>query len=129
MKSRLGRFAFTRRLRRDEGFTIIETMVALGVILASVVALAYVPVAGFNNIGYARQRESASGFANQTIEQVRGLPFDTLKKGLSNADLSTMSDPKITKVGAEYFYAGEQIPRGDNANVVPLVPHSQTLRD
>ena len=38
-------------------------------------------------------------------------------------------DTKITKVGAEYFYAGEQIPRGDNANVVPIVPHIQPLRD
>lgn len=125
----MGTSRFSRALRRDEGFTIIETMVALGVILASVVALAYVTTSGFNSIGYARQRQAASGLANQAMEQVRGLPFDTLKKGLNNADLNAMTDPNITKVGSEYFYAGEQIPRGDNATVVPLVPHIQTLSD
>lgn len=129
MQKRMGWSPFTRALRGDEGFTIIETMVALGVILASVVALAYVTTAGFNSIGYSRQRQAATGFANQAMEQVRGLPFDTLKKGLNNPDLATMIDTKITKVGSEYFYAGEQIPRGDNASVVPLVPHTQSLRD
>ena len=129
MQKRMGKLAFSRALRREEGFTIIETMVALGVILASVVALAYVTTAGFNSIGYARQRQTATGLANQAMEQVRGLPFDTLKKGLNNADLIAMTDTNITKVGTEYFYAGEQIPRGDNATVVPLVPHTQTLND
>jgi type II secretory pathway pseudopilin PulG len=129
MQKRMGKPRFSRALRRDEGFTIIETMVALGVILASVVALAYVTTSGFSSISYARQRQAASGLANQTMEQVRGLPFDTLKKGLSNTDLNALTDSSITKVGAEYFYAGEQIPRGDNANVVPIVPHTQPLRD
>jgi Tfp pilus assembly protein PilV len=129
MQKRMGKLPFGRALRRDEGFTIIETMVALGVILASVVALAYVTTAGFNSIGYARQRQAASGFANQTMEQVRGLPFDTLKKGMNNADLAAMTDPNITKVGTEYFYAGEQIARGDNASIVPLVPHTQSVKD
>jgi Tfp pilus assembly protein PilV len=129
MQKRMGKLGFSRALRREEGFTIIETMVALGVILASVVALSYVTLSGFNSIGYARQRQAASGLANQAMEQIRGLPFDTLKKGLNNADLNAMKDPQITKVGTEYFYAGEQIPRGDNASVVPLVPHTQTLKD
>src|SRR5213594_753985 len=129
MQKRMGKLAFSRALRREEGFTIIETMVALGVILASVVALAYVTTAGFNSIGYSRQRQAASGLANQAMEQVRGLPFDTLKKGLNNPDLAAMTDTNITKVGTEYFYAGEQIPRGDNASVTPLVPHTQSLRD
>ena len=40
MQKRTRKQRFSRALRRDEGFTIIETMVALGVILASVVALA-----------------------------------------------------------------------------------------
>src|SRR5207249_7571649 len=124
--------AFLRRLRsrvRSEGgFTLIELMVAVGIMLVALLALAYTATIGFSDIALARQRQSASGLANQTMEQMRALPFDVLKKGLSNADLTSGSDPNITGgCGATYCYRGEQNPRGANPNVVPLVPHSQTI--
>jgi Tfp pilus assembly protein PilV len=115
------------RFRSEEGFTVIETVVALGVILAALVSLAFTATIGFSHIAAGRHRQTATGLANQAMEQVRALPFDTLKKGLKNSDLSSLADPKIVKSGTEYFFNGEQIPRGDNANVVPLVPHQQTV--
>jgi prepilin-type N-terminal cleavage/methylation domain-containing protein len=120
-----------RRLRPESGFTLIELMIAVGVILTVLLALAYTATIGFQNIALARQRQSATGLANQTMEQMRALPFDVIKKGLSNGDLSTLSDPSITTSGCGtppvYCYGGEQIPRGNNPNVVPLVPHTQTI--
>src|SRR5438128_1451481 len=123
--------AFLRRLRsrmRSEGgFTLIELMVAVGIMLVALLALAYTATIGFSDIALARQRQVASGLANQTIEQMRALPFDVVKKGLGNTDLSSGSDPNITACGVNYCYGGEQIPRGANPNVVPLVPHTQTI--
>src|SRR5438093_3710073 len=102
-------------------------MLALGVILASLVSLAYTATVGFSHISYARQRQSASGFANQAMEQIRALPFDTLKKGLGNADLGAMSDPLIVHSGVDYLYGAEKIPHGDNPTQAPLVPHRTTI--
>jgi prepilin-type N-terminal cleavage/methylation domain-containing protein len=125
-----------RKLRRglpsEGGFTLIELMAALGVILVALLALAYTATIGFSDIALARQRQGANGLANQTMEQVRALPFDTLKAGLSNADLAGGGDANIVLNGAcgaptVYCYNGETIPRGNNAGVVPLVPHRQTL--
>jgi type II secretory pathway pseudopilin PulG len=120
-----------RGMRRESGFTILETIVALGVILAAMLTLAYTANVGFSNAAYARQRQTASGLANQTIEQIRALPFDTLKQGLSNFD-NLGSDPWITIVGSDYYFTGvtpnEKIARGDiplAPPVVPLVPHVQ----
>lgn len=129
-----------RRAAADEGgFTLIELMVAVTVLMVALVSLAYLVLIGFSDIALARQRQGANGLANQTLEQVRALPFDTLKKGLSNADLTASTttgnvsfDPNIIKNGTcgaptVYCYKGEAIPRGANANVVPLVPHQQNL--
>jgi prepilin-type N-terminal cleavage/methylation domain-containing protein len=116
------------RMRGEAGFTLIELMVAVGIMLVALLALAYTATIGFSDIALARQRQGASGLANQTIEQIRALPFDVLKKGLSNADLTGGGDPNITGgCGATYCYGGEQIPRGANPNVVPLVPHTQAI--
>src|SRR5438270_4042652 len=123
-----------RRLRTEGGFTLIELMAALGVILVAMVALAYTATIGFTDIGFARQRQGANELADQTMEQIRALPFTTMAKGLDNTDLANSVvpgpnfDPNIVKNGPcgnplVYCYNGEQIPRGANANVTPLVPH------
>lgn len=121
----------TLGMRRENGFTVLETVVALGVILAAMLTLAYTANVGFSDAAYARQRQTASGLANETLEQIRALPFDTLKQGLSNFD-SLGSDPNIQVVGPDYFFTGvtpnEKIARGDiplAPPVVPLVPHIQ----
>jgi prepilin-type N-terminal cleavage/methylation domain-containing protein len=127
-----------RRLRTEGGFTLIELMAALGIILVAMVALAYTATIGFTDIGFARQRQSANELADQSMEQIRALPFTTLAKGLDNTDLANSIlpgpnfDPNIVKNGPcgaplVYCYNGEQIPRGANANVVPLVPHRNTI--
>jgi Tfp pilus assembly protein PilE len=133
-RPRRAAFLVQRRPGSEQGFTVLETVVALGVILAALVTLAYTANTGFANAAYARQRQTASGLANQTIEQVRALPFDTLKQGLSNFD-NLLTDPWIRQVGTDYFFTGvtpnEKIARGDiplNPAVVPLVPHVQQLR-
>ncbi len=132
-------FRAVARIRRrathaDDGFGMIELMVTVGVVLVAMIAVVYTATVAFTDIAEARQRQAATGLANQTMEQIRGLPFDTLSRGLSNADLAATagtSDPNITTTGCGsgtvYCYGTEQIPRGDNPTVTPLVPHSQTI--
>lgn len=121
--------------RSEAGFTLVEMLVAQGVILASLVTIAYTTTVGFSDIALARQRQGANGLANQLMEQVRALPFDVVKRGLSNSDLA-VPDPDIAisgcPNGSSYCYrsspsaALEEIPRGANPTVEPLVPHRGT---
>src|SRR2546427_1042158 len=110
-----------RRLRTEGGFTLIELRAALGVILVAMVALAYTATIGFTDIGFARQRQGANELANQTMEQIRALPFDKLENGLDNTDLANSVvagpkfDPNIVLNGpcgtpTVYCFNGEQIP-------------------
>lgn len=133
MKTSTGMFVLKLRLRlRSEGgFTLIELMVALGVILVALLAMAYTATIGFSDIALARQRQSANGLANQTVEQVRALPFDTLKAGLANNDVG--ADPNITLNTCGVpppnvsCFGGERIPTGNNPPVEPLVPHQRAV--
>jgi prepilin-type N-terminal cleavage/methylation domain-containing protein len=115
----------------ENGFTLIEVMVAMGIMLVALLALAYTATIGFSDIALARQRQGANGLADQAIEQLRALPFDKLQHALDNADLAAGGDSAITSTGSgaslTYWYAGEQITHGDNAALVPLVPHRRTV--
>jgi type II secretory pathway pseudopilin PulG len=127
--------ALRRRATAEEGFGLIELMVAIVIVMVALLAIAYTAITGFQDIAFARQRQSATGLANQAIEDARALPLDTLARGLSNADLSAGGDTNITSggCGSGTVYClkvdglNEQIPRGDNPSVVPLVPHTQTI--
>ena len=115
----------------EDGFTVIELVVATGVMLAAVAAMLSTTLAGFQGIAIARRRQVANALANQCIEQIRALPFDTVTHGLGNTDLSTTTDSRITKTGsgssATYTFGGEQIPHADNPTTTPLVPHQNAL--
>ena len=125
------RRARSREAKGEDGFTLIELVVATGVMLAAVVAMLGTTFAGFRGIAVARRRQVANALANQAIEQIRALPFDTVTHGLDNTDLSTNTDSRITKTGsgssATYTFGGEQIPHADNPTTAPLVPHQTSV--
>src|SRR5256885_12402490 len=81
--------ALRARLRSDErGFTIIESVIAITVIFASLTALAYTATIGFKATAYARERITADGVANQIMEEIRGLAYSKIQSGLSSTDLT-----------------------------------------
>ncbi|HJP65023.1 MAG TPA: type II secretion system protein [Actinomycetota bacterium] len=116
-----------RRLTSEEGFTLIEVVTSMGIVLVALLAFAYTTSIGFSDVALARQRQGANSLANQAMEQIRALPFDTMKRGLSNTDLA--GDSNITQCGSPPVscYGGEFLVHGNNPNVVPLVPHIRTL--
>lgn len=123
----LRRITLGCRISSEKGFTLIEVMAALGIILVALLAVAYTATIGFSDIALSRQRQGANALANQAMEQIRALPFDTVRRGLANNDLA--GDSNITQCGSPAMpcYNGERLVRGDNPSVVPLVPHRRTL--
>jgi len=125
-----GRFArgLSRRLHGEEdGLTLVETLVAVTVMLFTVLSLAYTGVVAFADIALARQRQDATALADRTMELVRALPFDRIKTGLQKADLDATSDPNIVKpcggVAGTFCFRGEHIPSGTVGTLAPLAPH------
>jgi type II secretory pathway pseudopilin PulG len=118
------------RARRDEGgFTLVEFMVALGILFVALLALVRTATIAFSDVALARQRQTANQLANQLLEEVRALPYETLKKGLLDSDLT--ADPNIVLCSGEYYYrvcpptpgAEKIVHQTPLPDVSPLVPH------
>ncbi|MGH9150744.1 MAG: type IV pilus modification PilV family protein [Acidimicrobiales bacterium] len=120
-----------RRRAGEDGFTLIEVSIASGVMLVALSAMAQTSLVGLVDVAYGRQRQAATALANQSLENLRALPFDTVRAGLDHNDLATNGpgDPEIVVSGtpATYTFRGEVIPAGDNAAVTPLVPYRRSV--
>jgi hypothetical protein len=121
-----------RRAHSDErGVTLLETVIAVTVVFGSLLMLAYTATIGFTYTGLARDRQSATGVANQIMEQVRGLATDRFVKGLSSSDLA--GDPNIVLCGSDYRFktcSGDFIVHTPGlTDSVPLVPHQGTVSE
>ncbi|MBV8304458.1 MAG: hypothetical protein JOZ04_09635, partial [Acidimicrobiia bacterium] len=88
----------------EEGFTVIEMMVASAVILLVMSALAAVATSALAGVAFAKQRQTANHLLGRTMEQVRALPFQTVANGLSNSDTTVSSDGNITVSGSTWTY-------------------------
>src|SRR5438874_1621308 len=82
----------------ERGFTIVETVIAITIIFSSLTALAYTATIGFRAIAYGRERVTATGIADQIMENVRGLAYLKIQQGLLSTDLA--GDAKIINCGS-----------------------------
>lgn len=124
---RLFRTRLRSRLRPadDAGFGLIEVMVAMGVVFTTLILLAHTMTVSLSDIGLARQRQGANGLANKTVELARGLPHETLRKGLLTSDLA--GDPNVASCAGIYKFrdcSGEVIVHTTGLPAQdPLVPN------
>src|SRR3954451_20099663 len=115
-----------RRVSGESGFSLIELVLASGLMALVMSSLAYVGTVAFTDAAVSRNRQTAANLANQALEQVRALPYDTVALGLLTSDVAS-GDSAITVSGGAYKYNGETIPNHTNsATVEPLVPHRST---
>jgi hypothetical protein len=119
------------RLDGERGFTILETVIALMVIFASMTALLYTATIGFKYSGYGRDRIQASGIANRIMEDIRGLAYTKITSGLPSTELST--DSRIVSCAGTYRFescSGEKVISSTFAagySAAWLKPHTGTL--
>ena len=116
-------------LRPDEdGFTIVEVMVALTIMFVALLSLVYTITNSFQHIALARQRQEAHAVADRYLERIRALPYDTVKLGMRTADL--VADPTNVQpvpFGYRLKTTNERIPNGSGVPLVqPLVPNAHT---
>ena len=151
MTSFYSRLALRRRVHReDEGFTLIEMMVALAVLFIVMSSVVYTATRAFTYIGVARQRETAMSFAVKYYQQALALPFAQVKNGLYptldstySTDANIVTDSATCKTHGvnspcmkvpnattyENLYvttAPAGTPCSGGSQVIPLCPHVWT---
>ena len=124
-------WCFRARLHGERGFTILETVIALTVVFASLTALAYTASIGFRYVGYGRDRIQATGIANRIMEDIRGLAYTRITNGIPTSELA--ADSRVVNCAGEYRFescAGEEIVSSTfdaSYEAAWLVPHTDTL--
>jgi prepilin-type N-terminal cleavage/methylation domain-containing protein len=123
----------------ESGFTLIEVVVALTVLLVAFTMVAVAYPAAYKAFATSRERQDASQLANQAMEQLRGLPYATVTGGQRDGDLDAdMSnaklDPKLVfKSGGKYHLfstSGEVIPAGKTGQLpTPLEPAAHPITE
>ncbi|HEV3475130.1 MAG TPA: prepilin-type N-terminal cleavage/methylation domain-containing protein [Actinomycetota bacterium] len=121
------------RAGREEGFTLIEVMVAVAVLFIALLALARTATVAFTDIAASRQRQTANQLANQLLEEVRAIPYESVKRGLKTNQLT--GDPNIRVCSGVYYFrvcppdptAEKIVHTNAGPNVRPLVPNKGTV--
>jgi type II secretory pathway pseudopilin PulG len=124
--------ALSRTAREEGGFSLIEVVVAMGILFVALLALARTATVAFTDIGASRQRQTGNQLANQILEEIRGLPYEAVQKGLADDDFG--GDPRIVDCGDEYRFescTGEVIVHDPGLPLdpptPPLVPHRASV--
>ena len=90
--AKMRRLMTTLKVSGDErGFTLIETMVALGVLMISLVGVASLGAYAIAYNSGAGSRELALTVAQQQMEQLRSLPFNDASLNASTGRSSTIT--------------------------------------
>ena len=115
----------------QSGFTLIEVMVTLSIIIVVMTSMLVVFLRSNDSLTLSRQRQDSSSLATQAMEQIRALPYSMLAAGLVPTDLA--GDPNISPSGGGYRLqissAGINEPlvaSGTSSTSAPLLPHVST---
>ncbi|WP_433831203.1 putative Ig domain-containing protein [Actinoplanes sp. CA-015351] len=84
----------------DEGFSLVEIIVALTIVSITLLASTPFFVASLNNVNAQRGRQAAIQLANTAIEQVRGLQGSALLSGRSKKATQTQFDAAPTSLAS-----------------------------
>jgi type II secretory pathway pseudopilin PulG len=113
-----------RNRRTDEGFSLVEVVVSLGIVSVVFLALAAATLTGVKGTLVARQNQQALDAVNQAIEGVRSLEYAATT--MVTSDLS--GDSAITRSGGVYVYnPGTGAEPIVSANVGSINPHVSTV--
>lgn len=116
-------------LGSDEGFTLVELLVSMVLISGVLLSLVFVQVSGLKTVSVAKQRQQATALADQVMEELRALPYDTVRGGLRASDI--VGDANVVSVSGvlhfkpSYTSAIDEQLVTSTQTVAPLYPHVQ----
>jgi prepilin-type N-terminal cleavage/methylation domain-containing protein len=95
--------ALRRRLQAGEdGFTLIEVLIAAFVLVAGSMAVFMTFIAGVHNVQRARDSQVAQGIAQREIEKIHALPYARIVMTSTPATSTETASPANRVSGTEY---------------------------
>jgi type II secretory pathway pseudopilin PulG len=104
----------------DDGFTIIESALALGLIFTICLALLSSLATGVRGVVTGRQRSGATQLANQVLETAKARSYERVGHSLS--DTSLAADAAITGTSPSFYFAGQPLAIATDV-ASPFIPH------
>ncbi|WP_432978032.1 putative Ig domain-containing protein [Dactylosporangium sp. CA-233914] len=136
---KLPRLSRAPRLRRDAGFSLVETLTSIAVMGVVMTALTTFFVSTMNTINKQRGTQMAIRLASDAIEQVKSLPGSSLAVGRGATDVNAMFDTGTTSIpGLDLAtlkasmtpVVDSTLTTGDSKNpVLPVKPEALTVND
>jgi type II secretory pathway pseudopilin PulG len=108
-----------------DGFTIVEAVVALSLLLVVMVGMIATIDAGVKGARIGRQRSAATAAAQEAIESMRSLAYDALGHDYAG-DPTMSSDPALLPVGDHTTFEGEDLV-GASGGAAVLDPHQHEV--
>ena len=109
--------------QRDEGFTLVELVVAMLIIGIVLVSVATVQVGTLQTNADNAARNTASALANGAMEQFRSLPWNVLRKGMASNYLTASGGDSLVVSGMLL------IPGNATSHTVKVAPSGASDQD
>jgi len=81
VRTRLTGIIRRRQQSRDDGFSLIELIIAVFIIGGVLLALVALQTRAMVSIAHAKERQQATAIANEILEELRALPWKTITRG------------------------------------------------
>jgi prepilin-type N-terminal cleavage/methylation domain-containing protein len=115
----------------DEGFTIVEVLVAITLLTVVLLAVERGAIVDLSAASVAKEHAVATSLISGDIAQVVALPFNELQSGLNpSAESLGTDDPKYIQCVSgtcTFLLNGATIPTTNTTSDAPLVPHATTV--
>ena len=97
MQNFLPRLWLKQKNKLSNGFTLVETLVAISIFTMSILGLMSVLASGISNINYATNKMAASYLAQEGIEYVRNIrDTDSLYTSITGKTWDTFKNANVT---------------------------------
>jgi len=95
--------------RNEQGFSLLELVVAMGVLATIVVGFAASVSLGFRTIALARQRQTATEIASARLEHLRSVPYENVALSSQPAKSADPDNPDffLSADASEYDVTGD----------------------
>lgn len=88
--------AMARQRSSDQGFTLVEVIVAMFVLAIVMLTIIFLQARAMTTNAESQARQAATAAANEAMEQLRAMPWNYLRKGLSSQWDDYAPDPFLT---------------------------------